>query len=120
MKTFKFWAGIAGVFIAGYLLIVSCFEAAWNLLTTSGHFNGFIGLAIAGLLLAGSIVRIAMRDAEDDSGSIISLALFGVATALAFFVSPLYKYLKGWAILCLVMAVISVIMITLKDRKKDA
>ncbi len=119
MKGIKLWAGIVGIVIAAYILVTSGFEAAWNLLTTSGHFNGMIGIIIAGLILAGSIVRIAMRNAEDDSGSIISLVLFGVATALAFVISPIYHYMSGWAILCLVMAIISVIMIMIKDSRKS-
>lgn len=119
MKGLKLWAGIAGVVVAAYILIVSGYEAAWNLLTTSGHINGIIGIVIAGLLLAGSIVRIAMRDAEDDSGSIISLLLFAVATALAFGISPIYHYMRGWALLCLAMAIISVIMIMIRDSRKS-
>ena len=119
MKGLKLWAGIAGVAIAAYILVVSGFEAAWNQLTTSGHFNGLIGIVIAVLLLSGSIVRIAMRNAEDDSGSIISLVLFGIAAALAFFISPLYHYMRGWAIVCLVMAILSVIMIMLENRSNS-
>lgn len=119
MKGLKLWAGIAGVAIAAYILVVSGFEAAWNQLTTSGHFNGVMGIIIASLLLAGSIVRIVMRSAEDDSGSIISLVLFAVAAALAFFISPLYHYMRGWAIVCLIMAIISVIAIMIKDRKNS-
>ena len=84
MKNIKLWAGILGVIFAVYLLLISCYEAAWNVLTMSGHFNGIAGIVIAVLLLAGSIVRIGMRGAEDDSGSIISLVLFSVAAAIAF------------------------------------
>lgn len=119
MKGIKLWAGIVGIAVAAYILVVSGFEAAWNMLTTSGHFNGIIGIVIAGLLLAGSIVRIAMRNAEDDSGSIISLVLFAIATALAFFISPLYHYMRGWAIVCLIMAIISLAAIMIKDRRKS-
>lgn len=117
MKGLKLWAGIAGIVIASYILVVSGYEVAWNVLTTSGHFNGIIGIVIAGLLLAGSIVRVAMHSSEDDSGSIVSLVLFAVATALAFFISPLYHYMRGWAIICLVMAIISVAAIMIRDRK---
>ena len=77
MKNAKLWLGILGILIAGYFLIVSCYEASWNYLTSSGHINGITGILIASLFLAGSIVRIIMRGAEDDSGSIISLVLFG-------------------------------------------
>ena len=119
MKGLKLWAGIAGIAISAYILVVSGFEAAWNLLTESGHFTGVIGIIIAVLLLAGSIVRIAMRDAADDSGSIISLVLFAVATALAFFISPLYTYMRGWAYMCLIMAIISVVAIMIKNMKKN-
>ena len=73
MKNAKLWLGILGILIAGYFLIVSCYEASWNYLTSSGHINGITGILIASLFLAGSIVRIIMRGAEDDSGSIISL-----------------------------------------------
>ena len=119
MKELKFWAGIAGIVIASYILVVSGYEAAWNLLTTSGHFNGIMGILIASLLLAGSIVRIAMRNADDDSGSIISLVLFAVATALAFFISPLYHYMRGWAVVCLIMAIISIMAIMIRDKKNS-
>ncbi len=119
MKGIKLWAGIIGIIIAAYILIVSGFEAAWNMLTTSGHINGVIGIIIAALLLAGSIVRIALRDAEDDSGSIISLILFGIATAVAFGLTPIYHYMRGWAFLCLGMAILSVIAIMIKDRRKS-
>ena len=67
MKTVKLLAGILGIVIAVYILLISCYEAAWNVLTMSGHINGFIGILIAALLLAGSIVRIGMRSAEDDA-----------------------------------------------------
>ncbi len=120
MKGLKLWAGIIGIVIASYILVVSGYEAAWNVLTTSGHFNGIIGIVIAGLLLAGSIVRVAMHSSEDDSGSIVSLVLFAIATALAFFISPLYHYMRGWAIICLVMAIISVAAIMIRDRKHSS
>ncbi len=119
MKSIKLWAGIIGVVIASYILVTSGFEAAWNMLTTSGHFNGIVGIIIAALILAGSIIRIAMRNAEDDSESIISLVLFAVAAALAFFISPIYHYMGGWAILCLVMAILSVIMIMFRNRRQS-
>lgn len=118
MRQFKLWAGIIGILVAAYILVISCYEAAWNVLTTSGHINGIIGIIIAVLLLAGSIVRIGMRSAIDDSGSIISLLLFGMAAALAFVISPIYHYMSSWAVICLLMAVISVTMIMLKDRRK--
>ncbi len=117
MKGIKLWAGILGIVIAAYILLISCYEAAWNVLTTSGHFNGIIGIVIAGLLLAGSIVRIGMRSVEDDSGSIISLVLFAVAAAIAFASTPIYHYMQGWAIVCLSMGIISIIMIMWKNSK---
>ena len=116
MKNAKLWLGILGILIAGYFLIVSCYEASWNYLTSSGHINGITGILIASLFLAGSIVRIIMRGAEDDSGSIISLVLFGVATAIALALTPIYHYLQSWAVICLIMAVISITMIILKNR----
>lgn len=119
IRNIKLWAGIVGIIVAAVLLVTSCLETAWNILTTSGHFNGITGIIIAALLLSGSIVRIAMRDGEDDSGSIISLVLFGVATGLAFVISPLYAYMRGWCGVCLVMAIVSVIMIILKNQKEQ-
>ena len=116
MKHIKLWAGVLGVILAAYLLIISFYEASWNMLTSSGHINGITGILIASLFLAGSIVRIIMRGAEDDSGSIISLVLFGVATAIALALTPLYHYLQSWAVVCLIMAVISITMIILKNR----
>ena len=83
----------------------------------SGHINGFIGIIIAALFLAGSIVRIGMRSADDDSGSIISLVLFGCAAAIAFASTPIYRYMHTWAILCLVMGILSVLMIMWKNSK---
>lgn len=117
MKHIKLWAGILGIVIAVYLLLISCYEAAWNVLTMSGHFNGIVGIIIAGLLMAGSIVRIGMRKGEDDSGSIISLVLFSCAAALAFALTPVYRYLQGWAMVCLVMGILSVLMIMWKNSK---
>lgn len=119
MKTVKLLAGILGIVIAAYILLISCYEAAWNILTTSGHINGVIGIVIAGLLMAGSIVRIGMRSAEDDSGSIISLVLFAVATAIAFATAPIYKYMHFWAIICLVMGILSVIAIMWKNARRE-
>ncbi len=115
MKNIKLWAGILGIVAAVYILLISCYEAAWNMLTTSGHVNGIIGIIIAVLLMAGSIVRISMRSVEDDSGSIISLVLFGIGAAIAFAISPIYRYMQGWAIVCLVMGIISVLMIMWKN-----
>ncbi len=117
MKSIKLWAGILGIVIAVYILLISCYEAAWNVLTMSGHINGVIGIIIAGLLMAGSIVRIGMRKAEDDSGSIISLVLFAVASAIAFALTPIYRYMQTWAIVCLVMGIISVLMIMWKNSR---
>ena len=119
MKTIKLLAGILGILIAVYILLISCYEATWNVLTMSGHFNGFIGIIIAVLLMAGSIVRIGMRNVEDDSGSIISLVLFGIATALAFAMTPIYRYMHVWAIICLVMGIISVLAIMWKNSRAD-
>lgn len=119
MRTLKLWAGIAGVIVSGYFLIDSCYAAAWNNLTMSGHINGIIGIIVAALLLAGSIVRISMRDASDDSGSIICLVLFAIAAALAFFVAPIYRYMSVWASICLVMAAISVLMILVQNLKSS-
>ena len=115
MKSIKLLAGILGVVIAVYILLISCYEAAWNVLTMSGHFNGFAGIVIALLLLAGSIVRIGMRSAEDDSGSIISLVLFAIAAAVAFASTWIYRYMQTWAIICLVMGILSVLMIMWKN-----
>ena len=115
MKNIKLWTGILGVVFAVYLLLISCYEAAWNVLTMSGHFNGIAGIVIAVLLLAGSIVRIGMRGAEDDSGSIISLVLFSVAAAIAFATTGIYHYMQNWAIICLVMGIVSVLMIMWKN-----
>ena len=117
MKTIKLLAGILGIIIGVYILLISCYEATWNVLTMSGHFNGIVGIIIAALLLIGSIVRIGMRSAEDDSGSIISLVLFAVATAIAFALTPIYRYMQGWAIVCLVMGILSVLMIMWKNSK---
>ena len=89
MKHIKLWAGILGLAAGAYIMVVSCYEACWNVLTTSGHFNGIAGIIIAILLLAGSLVRIGMRSAPDDSGSIISLVLFAIAAALAFAVGTI-------------------------------
>ena len=117
MKTVKLLAGILGIVIAVYILLISCYEAAWNVLTMSGHINGVIGILIAALLLAGSIVRIGMRSAEDDAGSIISLVFFGIATALAFAMTPIYRYMHTWAVICLVMGIISVLAIMWKNSR---
>lgn len=117
MKTVKLLAGILGIVIAVYILLISCYEAAWNVLTMSGHINGFIGILIAALLLAGSIVRIGMRSAEDDAGSILSLVFFGIATALAFAMTPIYRYMYTWAVICLVMGIISVLAIMWKNSR---
>lgn len=117
MKNIKLWAGILGILAAVYILLISCYEAAWNVLTTSGHVNGVVGIVIAVFLMAGSIVRISMRGVEDDSGSIISLVLFGVGAAIAFALSPIYRYMQVWAIICLVMGIISVLMIMWKNSK---
>ncbi len=117
MKNIKLWAGILGIVVSVYILLISCYEFAWNSLTTSGHVNGIVGIIIAVLLMAGSIVRISMRSVDDDSGSIISLVLFGVGAAIAFALSPIYKYMQGWAIICLVMGIISVLMIMWKNSK---
>ena len=119
MKHIKLWAGILGLVIGAYIMIVSCYEASWNLLTTSGHFNGFAGIAVAVLLLAGSIVRIGMRSSSDDTGSIITLVLFAIAAAIAFAVSPIYHYMQKWAIVCLVMGIISVLMIMWRNSRKE-
>ena len=97
MKSVKLWVGILGIGIAAYILFVSCYEAAWNNLTASGHFNG----------------------AEDDAGSILSLVLFAVASALAFAISPIYRYMEWWAITALVMAILSVIAIIVKRSKSS-
>ena len=119
MKHIKLWAGILGLVIGAYIMIISFYEAAWNLLTTSGHFNGVVGIVIAVLLVAGSLVRIGMRNGSDDSGSIISLVLFAVAAAIAFAVTPIYHYMQKWAIVCLVMGIISVLMIMWKNSRKE-
>lgn len=119
MKSVKLWVGILGIGIAAYILFVSCYEAAWNNLTASGHFNGAVGIVIAILFLAGSIIRILMRNAEDDAGSILSLVLFAVASALAFAISPIYRYMEWWAITALVMAILSVIAIIVKRSKSS-
>ena len=97
MKNIKLWAGILGVVFAVYLLLISCYEAAWNVLTMSGHFNGIAGIVIAVLLLAGSIV------------------LFSVAAAIAFATTGIYHYMQNWAIICLVMGIVSVLMIMWKN-----
>lgn len=117
MKTIKLLAGILGILIAVYILLISCYEATWNVLTMSGHFNGIVGIVIAVLLMIGSIVRIGMRSAEDDSGSIISLVLFSAATAIAFALTPIYRYMQTWAIVCLVMGILSVLMIMWKNSR---
>ena len=117
MKTIKLLAGIFGILIAVYILLISCYEAAWNVLTMSGHVNGVVGIVIAVLLMIGSIVRIGMRSAEDDSGSIISLVLFAAATAIAFALTPVYRYMQTWAIVCLVMGILSVLMIMWKNSR---
>ena len=119
MKSIKLWAGILGIVIAGYILLISGYAAAWNVLTMSGHINGFIGIVIAGLLMAGSIVRIGMRKAEDDSGSIISLVLFAIAAAIAFAITPVYRYMQPWAMICLAMGVLSVLMIMWKNTRAE-
>ncbi|HCI74612.1 MAG TPA: hypothetical protein DHV42_08780 [Lachnospiraceae bacterium] len=115
MKNIKLWLGIVGVVIAVYILLISCYEAAWNVLTMSGHFNGIAGIVVAVLLLAGSVVRIGMRGAEDDSGSIISLVLFACGAAIAFATTVIYHYMQNWAIICLVMGIVSVLMIMWKN-----
>ena len=119
MKTIKLLAGILGVVIAVYILLISCYEAAWNVLTMSGHINGIIGIVIAGLLMAGSIVRIGMRGSEDDSGSIISLVLFAAATVIAFALTPVYRYMHDWAMICLIMGILSVLMIMWKNSRAE-
>lgn len=119
MKNIKLWAGILGIVIAGYILLISGYAAAWNVLTMSGHINGFIGIVIAGLLMAGSIVRIGMRKAEDDSGSIISLVLFAIAAAIAFAITPVYRYMQPWAMICLAMGILSVLMIMWKNTRAE-
>ena len=119
MKQIKLWLGILGLVIGAYIMIISCYEAAWNLLTTSGHFNGAVGIIVAVLLVAGSLVRIGMRSSADDSGSIISLVLFAIAAALGFAVTPIYHYMQKWAIICLVMGIISVLMIMWKNSRKE-
>ncbi len=119
MKYIKLWAGILGLAIGGYILIVSCYEASWNVLTASGHFNGIAGIVIAALLLAGSLFRIAMRGRMDEYGSVISMILFGIAAAIAFAVSPIYHYMKGWAIFCLILGILSVLMIMWKHSRLE-
>ena len=95
------------------------YEASWNLLTTSGHFNGIAGIVIAVLLLAGSLVRIGMRSASDDSGSIISLVLFAIGASIAFAVTPIYRYMQKWAVICLIMGILSVLMIMWKNSRQE-
>ena len=120
MRHIKLWAGILGILIAVYILLISCYEAAWNVLTMSGHFNGIVGIVIAVLLMVGSIIRIGMRGAEDDSGSILSLVFFAVAAAIAFAITPIYRYMQFWAIICLVMGILSVLMIMWKNSRSGA
>ncbi len=116
MKQLKLWAGIAGIIAAAYFLLVSLYEASWNYLTNSGHINGAIGIVIAALLLIGSIIRIIMRHFEDDSPSIITLVIFAVAAGIGLAATPIYHYLQNWAILCILMAVISAAAIIMKNR----
>ena len=63
--------------------------------------------------------QVAAGNGSDDSGSIISLVLFAVAAAIAFAVTPIYHYMQKWAIVCLVMGIISVLMIMWKNSRKE-
>jgi|GEM_PF-3503584 len=117
MKQVKLTAGILGVLAAAYFLLISGRAMVWNVLTASGHINGVLGIVIAVLLLAGSVIRICTHSAQNDEGSLVSLVLFAVAAAIAFASTRVYSYMGHWAILCLVMAILSVGVITWRNAK---
>lgn len=117
MKTWKLVSGILCIVLSLFVLFQSCAAGLSNSLQNNGEVGGSAGVIVAIMLLAGGIVSIATRKGGK-GGNIVLIVMFGIAALLGFTLAGSYGDLviwAGWCLICMVLAIISLV----KGNKKD-
>ncbi len=108
MKTAKLVLGILTIVVSCLVVFQSCAAGAANALEQNDESSGSGGVFVALLMLSGGITMIASRKNKSKGGSIAGVIIFGLAAVIGFATAgTLFKDLKVWAAVCLILAVVN-------------
>lgn len=112
MKIWKLVSGILNIILFFFVALQSCAAGMSNALEENGEVGGTAGVIVAVMLLAGGITSIATRKSTEKGGDIALTILFGLGALFGFLLSGSYSDLRiwaGWCVICLVLAIISML-----------
>ena len=123
MKIWKLIAGILSILISGFVTFQSFAAGLVNTLEDNGQTSGTIGLIVATLILTGGIVSIVVHRSERKGGNIGLIVVFSLAALIGFTGYGNYSDLIVWSCWCMlnvVMAIISLIIMSVRNKRKQA
>lgn len=120
MKTTKLILGILTIVISCFVLFQSCSAGVANSLSENGESSGSGGALVSFLMLAGGITMIASRKNGAKGGSIAGVIIFGLSALIGFATAgTVFKDLKVWAGLCVILAIVNIIAVVRCKKNKD-
>ena len=123
MKIWKLIAGILSILISGFVTFQSFAAGLVNTLEDNGQTSGTIGLIVATLILTGCFVSIVVHRSERKGGNIGLIVVFSLAALIGFTGYGNYSDLIVWSCWCMlnvVMAIISLIIMSVRNKRKQA
>lgn len=120
MKTTKLILGILTIIISCFVLFQSCSAGVANSLSENGESSGSGGALVSFLMLAGGITMIASHKNTSKGGSVAGAIIFGISALIGFATAgTVFKDLKVWAGLCVILAIVNIIAVVRCKKNKD-
>ena len=120
MKTTKLILGILTIVLSCLVMFQSCSAGVANSLSENGESSGSGGALVSLLMLAGGITMIASRKNSAKGGSIAGAIIFGLSALIGFATAgTVFKDLKVWAGLCVILAIVNIIAVVRCKKNKD-
>jgi len=119
MKVWKLVSGILSIVLFVLVAMQSCAAGVANTLEENGEIGGSVGIIVSVMLLVGGIVSISTRKSEKKVENIALIVLYGIGSLIGFALAGSYADLKIWAGWCLVCVILAVISMIKGNKKKE-
>lgn len=114
MKTTKLVIGIISIILTFVILFQSCAATVGDALVNEGGTSGFVGAAVAVLILTAGIVAIAARNSR--GGSIFCIITYALAGVFGVTSHGIFQDLIVWGSISFIFAIILLIGV-IKQKK---
>ncbi|MQN00863.1 MAG: hypothetical protein DUD27_01385 [Lachnospiraceae bacterium] len=120
MKIWKLISGILSIILFAVVMFQSCAAGVVDAIDAKGGTSGGVGIIVGILMLAGGILSICVRNQEGKGGDIALIVIFLLAAMIGLAAHGIYTDLIAWGIWCLINAILALVDIIIKSRKRKA